>query len=170
MKNNLSIFVVLISFLFISNNLFAQLDSATFDFWVGKWDASWQNAKGETEKGTNFIEQTLDGKVLQEHFEILSGVNNGFKGTSISVYNPRTKSYHQAWADNSGGYFNFFGEVDGDKKIFKTEPRKRGEDTIIQRMVFYDIKKESFTWDWELSKDDGKTWTLQWRINYTRIN
>lgn len=151
------------------NNLYAQLDSTTFDFWVGKWDASWQNPQGVTEKGTNFIEKILDGRVIQEHFVILSGQNKGFKGTSISVYNPVTKSYHQAWADNSGGYFDFIAEVDGEKKIFTTQPRKRGDDTIIQRMVFYDIKHESFTWDWELTKDHGKTWSLQWRIHYTRI-
>lgn len=146
-----------------------QLDSLTFDFWVGKWDASWENTTtGEIEKGTNLIEKTLDGIVLQEHFEILTGVNKGVKGTSISVWSPQRKSYHQAWADNQGGYFNFIGEVDGDKKIFKTLPVERGDKVIIQRMVFYDIEQDSFTWDWEATTDGGKTWNLNWRINYIR--
>jgi hypothetical protein len=35
-------------------------------------------------------------------------------------------------------------------------------------MVFYDIKKDSFTWDWEGTQDGGETWNLLWRINYTR--
>jgi len=39
---------------------------------------------------------------------------------------------------------------------------------IQQRMIFYEIKKDSFTWDWENSTDYGKTWSLQWRINYKR--
>ena len=148
----------------------AQLDSLTFDFWIGKWDASWQNSKGESEHGTNLIERILDGSVLQEHFEIVSGANKGFKGTSISVWNSRSKTYHQAWADNQGGYFDFTGEVDGDRKIFKTAPRTRDNQVIIQRMVFYDIKENSFTWDWESSMDSGNTWSLMWRINYTRSN
>jgi len=158
----------LIATIMAFTNVSAQLDSATFDFWVGKWDAEWQNPQGVTEKGKNFIEKTLDGKVLQEHFEILTGANKGFLGTSISVYNPRTQSYHQAWADNTGGYINLVGEVIGDQKIFKTLPKQQGDLTLISRMIFYDIKQDSFTWDWELSKDNGATWQLQWRINYTR--
>jgi hypothetical protein len=163
---------VILVFLFgiITHQSKAQLDSLTFDFWVGKWAATWQNSKGETETGTNLIEKILDERVLQEHFEILSGGNKGFKGTSISVWNSRNKTYHQAWADNQGGYFNFTGEVDGDKKIFKTSPRASGDQTIIQRMVFYDIKENSFTWDWESSTDNGDTWSLNWRINYSRSN
>jgi hypothetical protein len=41
--------------------------------------------------------------------------------------------------------------------------------TIISRMVFYDISEDSFTWDWESSTDDGDNWTLNWRIEYSRV-
>ncbi|MCG8320884.1 MAG: hypothetical protein MI921_15385 [Cytophagales bacterium] len=29
-------------------------------------------------------------------------------------------SWHQAWADNPGGYFDFTGEINGDKKSLKS--------------------------------------------------
>jgi hypothetical protein len=84
------------------------------------------------------------------------------------VFNPNTQTWHQAWADNQGGYFNFSGEVTDGKRIFKTSIyRKDGNENIL-RMRFYEIKEDSFTWDWEQTKDGGKTWTLQWRIEYKR--
>lgn len=142
-----------------------------FDFWVGNWDLTWEMANGATGKGVNIIEKTLDGKVIQENFEALdAGQISGFKGTSISVYNPRSKSWHQAWADNQGGYFDFIGEIDGDKRIFKTKAIERDGQTIISRMVFYEIEKDQFKWDWERTTDGGKTWNLQWRINYQRAD
>jgi hypothetical protein len=34
-------------------------------------------------------------------------------------------------------------------------------------MVFTDIKADSFTWRWQVSKT-GKTWEDRWVIHYTR--
>jgi hypothetical protein len=140
-------------------------DSALFDFWIGDWDLTWKNASGKTEKGTNSIVKILDGKVIQENFSFASGT---FKGTSISVYNATKKTWHQAWADTQGSYFDFEGDVEGNKRIFRTRLREQNGQKIIQRMVFYDIERDSLTWDWELSRDGGVTWELQWRINYLR--
>lgn len=141
------------------------VDSSTYDFWVGEWSATWDNGNGTIGKGTNKIVKILDEKVIQENF----ADEAGFKGTSISVFNPTQKKWHQAWADNQGGYFDLEGEVIGDKKIFKTKIREVNDKKYTQRMIFYDIKPKSFTWDWEKSEDGGKTWTLQWRIQYTRV-
>jgi len=154
----------------ISLSSHAQLDATTYDFWQGKWNATWKNQDGTVNHGTNHIEYIMDGKVLQEHFEIADGKQAGFKGTSISVFNPNTKQWHQAWADNQGGYFDFIGAKEGDKMIFNTKPVERDGKSIVLRMVFYDIKEDSFTWDWQGSQDGGATWNLLWRINYSRAN
>ena len=145
-----------------------NLDETSYDFWLGKWDANWENADGSTGSGTNHIFKVLDGKVLEENFEITTGKQAGFLGMSISVFNPNKKEWHQAWADNQGGYIDLVGEINGDRKIFKTKPVTSGDKVIMQRMVFYNIKKDKFTWDWEGTQDGGKSWNLQWRINYTR--
>ncbi len=140
-------------------------DSTLFDFWVGEWNLTWDNADGTKGKGYNKIEKTLDGKVIQENFRD----TNGFKGTSISVYNSRNKTWHQAWADNQGGYFDLLGSTEGDRRIFQTQVKESNGRKIIQRMVFYDIETDSFKWDWESSQDSGQSWTLQWRISYSRV-
>lgn len=141
-----------------------------FDFWIGKWEVSWDEGDGKTGRGTNIIEKSLDETVIQENFKILEGQNKGFKGTSISVYQTKFDRWKQAWADNNGGYFDFTGKLDGNKRIFQTEIRELEDGKqFIQRMVFYDITKDSLTWDWESSNDGGKTWTLNWRIHYKRM-
>lgn len=141
-----------------------------FDFWVGTWEVSWEEADDKMGRGTNRIEKMLDGTVIQENFEITEGQNKGFKGTSISVYQTRQKTWRQAWADNQGGYYNFTGKLDGNKRIFQTRvfELKDGK-RLTQRMVFYNISDDSMTWDWESSNDGGESWTLNWRIFYNRI-
>lgn len=142
-----------------------------FDFWVGKWEVSWEEADGNIGRGTNFIEKTLAGAVIQEHFQVNEGQMEGYKGTSISVYNHRTNTWKQAWADNQGGYFDFTGKVEGNNRIFQTDIREMGSDTLFtQRMVFYEISNDSLKWDWESSIDGGKTWSLNWRINYRKLD
>ena len=166
MKKIVFVFLTTVMIQTVTN---AQMDSLAltkaFDFWVGEWDATWDKQDGTKGKGVNIIMKTLDGIVIQENFEDLQ---TGFKGTSISVFNPRNNSWHQAWADNQGGYFDFIGDFDGEKKIFKTKMRKVNGKDFIQRMVFYDFKPDSFSWDWETSTDGGETWTLNWRIWYTK--
>jgi len=162
------IFILLIS---LSANLFSQDTTITnqehaFDFWVGNWSLEWTGKDGEIIKGKNIVTKILDAKVVKENFEDPS---TGFKGTSISVYSPIKGTWHQAWADNQGGYYNFVGEIDGDKRIFKTLPKKVNDNVVIQRMVFHNITANKFTWDWEMSKDGGKTWKLNWQINYTKV-
>ena len=166
MKKFVRIILVLCASQLSAQSLTLQ-DSSLFDFWVGEWDLTWTNADGKIDKGTNRITKILDGKVIQENFSDATGA---FKGISISVYNQAKKTWHQAWADNQGGYYDFEGAVDGKKRIFRTRMKEVNGEKVIQRMVFYNINTTSLTWDWEMSKDGGVTWQLQWRINYSKRN
>lgn len=157
---------------FLSTKSYAQSgDNAhAFDFWVGEWELSWEHDDGSKGAGTNLIEKTLDGVVIQENFRALTGAYSGMKGTSISVYNPQTQVWKQAWADNQGGYFDFTGITKNGQRIFQTDERILSDGRkIIQRMRFYDIEEESLTWDWESSFDGGESWALTWRIFYQRV-
>jgi len=167
---------ITILFLFtITSSAFGQsfslsdLDSANyFDFWEGKWHASWPEGDS-LGQGVNELTWVMDGKVLQENFQILKGQAKGFKGGSLSVFQPKTNIWRQAWADSQGGYYDFIGAFEGGKRIFKTHPKEVNGKVIVQRMVFYDIQKDSFQWDWESSIDGGETWNLNWRIDYERV-
>lgn len=140
-----------------------------FNFWLGEWELTWEDSDGSIANGTNYIERVLDGMVIKENFEAHSGSYEGYKGKSYSVYNPRTGLWHQTWVDNNSGYLDFQGEIDGDKRIFLRKGVNPQGNEILQRMVFHDISKDSFTWDWELSEDNGQTWQLRWQIFYERV-
>ena len=165
MKNLAIITLFLFSTTLFSQNVENQ--AKAFDFWVGNWDLEWNGKDNQIMKGTNSIVKILDGTVLQENFK---DPVSGFKGTSISVYNKKKNEWHQAWADNQGGYYDFIGEIDENKRIFKTIPKEINGKIIIQRMVFYNITPTSITWDWESSSDNGENWKLLWKIKYKRAN
>lgn len=165
MKNTFLILLILTSNL----GLKAQsLDEHTFDFWLGKWNLTWTGPNGAIEKGSNHIHTILDGKVIQENFEALTGSQKGFKGISISVYNSNAKTWRQTWMDNQSANINLMGKTDGDKRIFQTSEFEINGVKTTSRMVFYDITADSFVWDWEQSNDGGNSWSLAWRINYKR--
>ena len=136
-----------------------------FNFWVGEWEVHWLNADSSYTYGSNSITWVLDSTCIQENFH---DPNSGFKGRSLSVYAAKDSSWHQSWVDNAGGYFDFYGIIEGDRKIFQTKEEMRDGKPFVQRMVFHSIKKDSFIWDWEASGDGGKNWNLQWQIFYER--
>ena len=162
MKHKLLLFVLILFSVF---GYAQDLNETTFDFWVGDWELSWDKGDGTKGHGINKIEKTLDGKVIQENFQ---DPETGFKGTSISVFNAKTKQWHQAWADNQGGYFDFSGDMSDSGPVFKTKMIEQGGKKIMQKMTFKTISKDAFTWDWEGTNDGGKTWKLLWRIEYKR--
>lgn len=138
------------------------------DFWVGKWKLTWKDKDGSIATGKNKIKKILKDKVIKEEFKALSGSIKGFKGRSLSVYNPRTGVWNQTWVDSQSAYMTFIGEFVGKRRIFKREFKAADGKTIKQRMVFYNIKTDEFDWDWEMSTDNSKTWKKQWSIHYTR--
>ena len=161
MKTLLFIGIILISSLGFTQ----ELNDTTFDFWIGDWELTWDKPDSSKGHGTNRIVKILDTKVIQENFE---DPETGAKGMSLSLYSSQTKQWHQAWVDNQGGYYDFIGAINDGQPIFKTKVIIQGDKKIIQRMVFKDITKNKFTWDWEITEDNGKNWKLQWRIYYTR--
>lgn len=139
-----------------------------FDFWIGKWDLEWNASDGTIEYGTNKIEKILNGKVLLENFEALSGRFQGYQGKSVSILDKRDQVWKQTWVDSEGAYLDFTGKIEGSKRIFYREFENDDGEMVMQRMVFYNIHEDSLDWDWQRSVDGGESWQLQWRIHYTR--
>ncbi|MCE9537670.1 MAG: hypothetical protein K8R85_00405, partial [Bacteroidetes bacterium] len=142
-------------------------DSTLFDFWVGEWDLTWKDPDGSTAYGKNSVTKILDGKVITENFAGLTGQSKGYKGQSISILDNRTGTWKQTWVDNQNAYLPFTGGADGANRFFEQEFLKNGK---LQKgkMIFRDITKEKFAWDWMSSADSGKTWNIQWSIQYSR--
>lgn len=66
-----------------------------FDFWIGSWNVV--AADGHT-LGKNTITSVHGGCVIQEQWTSAAGTT----GSSMSLFDPRTKKWHQFWADSTG--------------------------------------------------------------------
>ncbi|MBC7864230.1 MAG: hypothetical protein IAF38_14730 [Bacteroidia bacterium] len=158
MKNALLILLISIS-TFIAKSQTTTKNS--MDFWVGTWDAYWSDSL----KGTNTITKILKSNVVEENFVFN---DKSFIGRSWSVYDSSSKTWNQTWVDDAGAYLLFAGGAEGDKVILNQTNEKinRGKATSM-RMVFYNIAKDSFDWDWQSSKDEIN-WKSEWLIHYKR--
>jgi hypothetical protein len=161
-----------ISLLFIFNSMSAQTpnthacnspEAAQFDFWLGTWEGYYSDT---LKPALNIISKPIGNCVIEENF---SDPNNGFLGKSFSVYNPKTKKWQQNWVDNQAGYLTLTGEFKDDKMQLNTEVVKPDGSKILQRIIYFNITADSFDWNWEASTDDGKTWTVNWKIHYKRL-
>ena len=145
----------------------AQPEQKEFDFWVGDWDLTWPGSKpGEIAHGTNTIKRVMDGCVVAESFS--GGDSIPLRGMSVSAFDARTHRWKQTWVDNQGAYLDFTGEFRDGKMILGREAVRPNGAHVLQRMVYKNIAADEFDWSWELSKDNGKTWQVQWPIHYKR--
>jgi hypothetical protein len=136
-------------------------ESSQFDFWVGKWNLIW----GEGEMGTNNVQKILDGCVIYEQFDGMPAMD--YQGKSFSVFNKYTQKWHQTWVDSKGNYLDFTGGFADGKMTLSRKAHREGKE-FLQKMVFHDIKPDSFTWSWYRSDDNGESWKLLWEIYYRR--
>lgn len=135
-------------------------EAAQFDFWVGEWNVSWK----ENQRGVNRITKRWDSVIVEE-FD--GRPESPLEGHSVSVYDAGAGLWKQTWVDNQGGYLDFTGKFADGKMTLSRSFQKDGK-TVHQRMVWYDIARDAFTWNWERSLDEGKTWEVVWKIDYTR--
>ena len=136
----------------------------TLDFWVGDWVAEDQSGK---RLGINRITRNEYGDcVVTEHFRLDDGT---MIGHSVSIYRPGTKQWRQNWVDSQGSYFDLVGgPVTGADHIFVFENKRPVETAPFQRMIFQDVKPESFTWRWQRRATADEAWADSWVINYKR--
>lgn len=140
----------------------AAPEASQFDFWIGNWDLTWN----DTSHGTNHVLKILDGCSVNENF--YSPATN-YKGMSWSLYNPLSKIWQQTWMDNLGGYITLKGKYENGEMKLSTEAKKLANGkNAIYRMVFYNIKTDSFDWRWESTTNDGDAWAVNWLIHYKR--
>jgi hypothetical protein len=80
----------------------------------------------------------------------------------------REKKWKQTWVDSQGSYIDLTGELqNGEMRLIQHTVGPDGK-PLLMRMVFTNVKADSFDWRWESSADDGKTWQLSWPIHYKR--
>lgn len=136
----------------------------TLDFWVGDWVAEDQDGKSI---GTNRVTRDEYGDcVITEHFRANDG---SLIGHSVSMYRPGLKQWRQNWVDNQGSYFDLVGgPVSGSDHIFVLENKRPVPTAPFQRMIWQDVKPDSFTWRWQKRAKETDPWADSWVIRYRK--
>jgi hypothetical protein len=132
-----------------------------FDFWLGTWDACWEQ-DGAEQHGTNTITKRYGDRVVYEQFDARPAVD--FQGMSVSVYSEPLDRWLQTWVDEEGNYWALEGAFeDGEMTLLCRDG------ALDYRMRFFDIGTDAFEWSWERSDDDRASWRVAWNIHYTRV-
>ncbi|MEO8395345.1 MAG: DUF1579 family protein [Chloroflexota bacterium] len=121
------------------------------------------------------IKPIIGGFALQESF---TGnlVGAPIDAISVRAYNATIGKWEQRWLDNtSPGFAEYTGEFkDGmfigySNRGFSPEIEGGENKTRGTREVFFDIMPDKFSWKLETTTDGGKTWTVIWTLEYTRV-
>lgn len=136
-------------------------EARQFDFWIGQWALSWEGGAG-----TNHVRSILGGCVIEENF---TDPGSQFYGRSVSTFSARTGQWQQTWVDNNATYLDFVGGMEGATMVLSRSFANAEGQTVMQRMVFYNIEHAQFDWNWERSLDGGQSWDLLWKIHYERV-
>jgi hypothetical protein len=140
-------------------------ESRQFDFWVGDWEAHFTQ-NGKPGQSRNKVTRILGDCVIFEDFR--GAPDSPLYGMSHSVFDRQAGKWKQTWVDNNASYLDFVGEFKDDRMILSRTAAKDGK-TFLQRMVWFDIQPDRFNWHWERSDDGGKTWQVNWKIDYRRV-
>ena len=133
-----------------------------FDFWVGEWTVT--NTAGKT-AGTSRVERILDGCVVMENW---SGVPGPYQGKSFNTYNPVDGTWTQHWVDTTGASVVMNGKFEGRNLVYGREFVRRAGKPARARMTFFNLEDGRVRQFVEQSIDEGRTWTPQIDLTYTR--
>ena len=131
-----------------------------FDFWLGEWDVATPQG---TPAGSNRVERLLDGCALQEHWTAA----DGSKGTSLSSYDAVVRKWRQTFVDDTGQVLLLEGEFKDGKMVLQGEKTMGRQRSALQR-ISWQLAGDKVRQRWDISQDDGKTWSLLFEGVYTK--
>lgn len=138
---------------------------------VGSWDVD--GVYFDEEDGTRTREQraewhfswVLGGRGVQDVLYAVGAPPERF-GTTLRCYDHAADLWHVTWmAPASTQFVHLVGrELDGRIEQIGQSP----DSTRIERWTFSEITDESFLWQGEVSRDEGKTWRVIQEMRATR--
>jgi hypothetical protein len=139
-------------------------EARTFDRVVGTWDADYsvhaEDGSVRHSKGEVRFSWVLDGRALEDMF-ISYPKRSGDERqivTAVRFFDAKAGVWRVAFAAPALGVSTTLeGGAEGDRIVL------RGKDSegSSLRWSFNDIRRDSFTWRGEVSRDGGKTWRLE---------
>jgi hypothetical protein len=138
-----------------------------FDFWLGEWDVRPNSGWAGALSGTNSITLEYNDCVIVEHWQ---GAGGG-SGSSFNIFDASRNKWFQTWVDSSGGLHEYSGNFDAEGNLLYTgELAAPGGGTarVPTRLTFFKLPNGQVRQLSESSTDQGKTWTVNYDLLYTR--
>jgi len=79
------------------------------------------------------------------------------------------RGWCQTWVDSGGLYLDFTGGVLDGVPTLQRDAVVDGA-PVQQRMTFTEIATDSLMWQWSRAPVGTADWTVQWRLDYTRLS
>ncbi len=94
----------------------------------------------------------------------------GHAGKNLFAYSADDKRWHGMFADNRGRVHIFQGRVNEGSAEFSGPSRGPDRQTVFNRIKIVRMGRNKAEQSWEKSKDNGATWILEFRGEYSRKN
>ncbi len=143
-----------------------------FGQFVGDWEGEATFLKDDGSevpggKGEVHFRWILGGRAVQDVWMSEDPVAKRMTphGTTLRFYDPERDAWQSTWVSpKQNTTLTFVGREAGGEIVLEAV-NKRGR---LEHWVFYDIKKDSFSWRGEGSDDGGKTWRRYAKYRFRR--
>jgi len=132
-----------------------------FDFWVGDWIVTRPDTGAVL--GRNTISHASGNCLLREHWR----GGSGFEGHSLNAYDRNRGRWFQVWVGADGTVLRLEGGPGDGAMVLAGELAKDGG-VQRQRITWTPAPDGSVTQHWQVSDDDGGSWTTSFLGIYRR--
>ena len=134
----------------------------SFDFWLGSWTVT-DNADGKA-AGENVILRVSNGCALLENWTAADGGS----GRSINYFDPSDGRWHQTWVGAGRSILVLSGSFADGAMDLRGSRRGADDAARIHRIRWFPGADGSVRQWWQVSADDGRTWTTAFDGKYVR--
>ena len=131
-----------------------------FDFWIGSWAVSSQGGAA----GHNTIVPFAGGCALLENWAGADGSN----GKSINAWRPGERRWTQHWVGSGGSILDLSGGLVNGRMVLAGPVRQTSKGPVMDRITWTPVSPDEVRQVWELSADNGATWSSIFDGTYTR--
>lgn len=168
-----SIFLAVLFGLGLATNWLAATDADScsansanrqLDYWLGNWKIGSGGSSGSAHSSVTL---SLDRCLVVENWH----GGRGHRGQNVFGYSADDKSWYGMFADNEGRVHVFTsGKVAEGTAEFEGTSRGANGENILNRVKVTRLNPNKVEQTWEKSKDNGATWNVVFRGEYSRAN
>ena len=134
------------------------------DYGLGNWKIG---AEGSSENAHSTVSLSLDKCLVVENWD----GGRGHYGQNVFGYSADDKNWYGMFADNEGRVHIFTsGKVASDSAEFEGTSHGPNGESILNRVKVTRLNPNKVEQSWEKSNDNGATWNVVFRGEYSRAN